>query len=135
MALMLPFLAVLPFTTSSAALPYPASPTSPLQGLQGGPHNHTISALAVALRQANTPEFKSYQQQVVSNCQALCKRMQELGYKVVSNGTDNHLILVDLKPSSIDGARLQSVLDEVSRGTVVRGREGGTMGGVRGEGH
>mmetsp|Transcript_10267 Transcript_10267/g.22009 ORF Transcript_10267/g.22009 Transcript_10267/m.22009 type:complete len:499 (+) Transcript_10267:121-1617(+) len=83
-------------------------------GLQGGPHNHTISALAVALKQANTEEFRQYQKQVVSNCQALSKRLQENGYTVVSGGTDNHLILVDLKPSGIDGARVQSVLDEVS---------------------
>jgi len=83
-------------------------------GLQGGPHNHTIAALAVALKQANTPEFKTYQQQVVANCQALAQRMQKLGYTIVSGGTDNHLILVDLKPNSIDGARVQSVLDLVS---------------------
>jgi glycine hydroxymethyltransferase len=83
-------------------------------GLQGGPHNHTISALAVALKQANTEDFRTYQKQVVANAKALCKRMQELGYKVVSDGTDNHLILVDLKPSGIDGLRVQSVLDEVS---------------------
>ncbi|KAJ9522634.1 hypothetical protein QJQ45_019717 [Haematococcus lacustris] len=83
-------------------------------GLQGGPHNHTISALAVALKQASTPEFKQYQHQVVANCQALSNRMVELGYTVVSGGTDNHLILVDLKPSGIDGARVQTVLDEVS---------------------
>jgi glycine hydroxymethyltransferase len=55
-----------------------------LQGLQGGPHNHTISALAVALKQANTAEFKQYQQQVVANCQALSNRMQQLGYSIVS---------------------------------------------------
>jgi hypothetical protein len=54
------------------------------QGLQGGPHNHTISALAVALKQANTAEFKQYQQQVVANCQALSNRMQQLGYTIVS---------------------------------------------------
>jgi glycine hydroxymethyltransferase len=83
-------------------------------GLQGGPHNHTITALAVALKMAATPEFKEYQRQVVSNCKALCKRMQELGYHVVSGGTDNHLILVDLKPNGIDGARVQGVLDLVS---------------------
>ncbi|WIA37530.1 hypothetical protein OEZ86_014437 [Tetradesmus obliquus] len=83
-------------------------------GLQGGPHNHTISALAVALKQANTAEFKQYQQQVVANCQALSARMQKLGYSIVSGGTDNHLILVDLKPNGIDGARVQTVLDLVS---------------------
>eukprot|EP00878_Enallax_costatus_P005379 GHUV01005648.1.p1 GENE.GHUV01005648.1~~GHUV01005648.1.p1 ORF type:complete len:434 (+),score=101.11 GHUV01005648.1:241-1542(+) len=53
-------------------------------GLQGGPHNHTIAALAVALKQASTPEFKQYQQQVVANCQALSQRMTELGYNIVS---------------------------------------------------
>jgi len=83
-------------------------------GLQGGPHNHTISALAVALKQANTPEFSTYQRQVVLNCQTLSTRMQQLGYTIVSGGTDNHLILVDLKPNGIDGARAQTVLDEVS---------------------
>lgn len=55
-----------------------------LQGLQGGPHNHTIAALAVALKQAKAPEFKTYQQQVVANCQALSSRMQDLGYTIVS---------------------------------------------------
>jgi glycine hydroxymethyltransferase len=56
------------------------------QGLQGGPHNHTIAALAVALKQAKTPEFATYQQQVVANCQALSNRMQQLGYTIVSGG-------------------------------------------------
>lgn len=56
------------------------------QGLQGGPHNHTIAALAVALKQAKAPEFKTYQQQVVANCQALADRMQQLGYTIVSGG-------------------------------------------------
>ena len=83
-------------------------------GLQGGPHNHTIAGLAVALRAAATPEFKEYQKQVVANAQALSNRLQELGYTIVSGGTDNHLILVDLKPSGIDGARVQTVLDLVS---------------------
>jgi glycine hydroxymethyltransferase len=53
-------------------------------GLQGGPHNHTISALAVALRMAAAPEFVTYQRQVVANCAALARRMQELGYTIVS---------------------------------------------------
>lgn len=83
-------------------------------GLQGGPHNHTISGLAVALKAAATPEFKEYQVQVIANARALAARLSGLGYKVVSGGTDNHLILVDLKPSGIDGARVQTVLDMVS---------------------
>lgn len=104
-------------------------------GLQGGPHNHTISALAVALKQANTQEFKQYQKQVVSNCQALSKRMVELGYSIVSGGTDNHLILVDLKPNAIDGARVQQVLDEVhitlNKNSVPGDKSAMTPGGMR----
>jgi glycine hydroxymethyltransferase len=83
-------------------------------GLQGGPHNHTIAALAVALKEASTQEFKDYQKQVALNCQALYVRLQQYGYKIVSDGSDNHLILVDLKPMGIDGARVQIVLDLVS---------------------
>jgi glycine hydroxymethyltransferase len=80
---------------------------------QGGPHNHTIAGLCVALKQAMTAEFKDYQRQVVANAQALCGRLQSHGYSVVSGGTENHLILVDLKPAGIDGSRVQQVLDEV----------------------
>ena len=83
-------------------------------GLQGGPHNHTISGLAVALKAAQQPEFVEYQKQVIANARALARRLTELGYTIVSGGTDNHLILVDLKPSGIDGARVQTVLDLVS---------------------
>jgi len=80
-------------------------------GLQGGPHNHTIAALAVALGQAKTPGFADYQARVVANSKAMCARLQELGYEVVSGGTDNHLALVDLKPSGTDGSRAQLVFD------------------------
>lgn len=83
-------------------------------GLQGGPHNHTISGLAVALKAATRPEFVEYQKQVILNARALSKTLTDLGYTIVSGGTDNHLILVDLKPSGIDGARVQTVLDLVS---------------------
>ena len=88
-------------------------------GLQGGPHNHTISGLAVALKMAATPEFGEYQRQVLANSRALAARMSQLGYKIVSGGTDNHLILVDLKPHGIDGARVQQVRRGRGRG---RGR-------------
>ena len=83
-------------------------------GLQGGPHNHTISGLAVALKAATQPEFVDYQKQVVANARAFAAKLTELDYSIVSGGTDNHLILVDLKPSGIDGARVQTVLDLVS---------------------
>jgi len=82
-------------------------------GLQGGPHNHQIAALAVALKQANTPEFKDYQKQVVSNAQTMCKSLQDKGYEIVSGGTDNHLVLVNLKNKGINGARGEKVLEDV----------------------
>jgi glycine/serine hydroxymethyltransferase len=67
-------------------------------GHQGGPHNHTITALAVALKQAQTPEFKQYQQVVLDGCQRMAATFQRLGYRLVSGGTDNHLLLLDLNP-------------------------------------
>lgn len=104
-------------------------------GLQGGPHNHTISGLAVALKMANTEEFRGYQRQVVANCQALCARLQQHGYHVVSGGTDNHLILVDLKPAGIDGARVQNVLDLVhitlNKNSVPGDKSAVVPGGIR----
>ncbi|KAK2607975.1 hypothetical protein N8I77_006614 [Diaporthe amygdali] len=83
-------------------------------GHQGGPHNHTITALAVALKQANTPEFKAYQQQVVDNAKALENKFKSLGHKLVSDGTDSHMVLVDLRPVSLDGARVEAVLEQIN---------------------
>ncbi|XP_030527640.1 serine hydroxymethyltransferase 3, chloroplastic [Rhodamnia argentea] len=83
-------------------------------GLQGGPHNHTIGGLTVSLKFAQSPEFRAYQNKVVSNCKALASRLIELGYKLVSGGSDNHLVLVDLRPLGIDGARVEKILDMAS---------------------
>jgi glycine hydroxymethyltransferase len=83
-------------------------------GHQGGPHNHTITALAVALKQAQTPEFKAYQEQVIKNAKALEHAFTEQGYKLVTGGTDNHMVLLDLKPLSLDGARVEAVLEQVN---------------------
>ncbi|KAL1310964.1 hypothetical protein AAFC00_001184 [Neodothiora populina] len=88
-------------------------------GHQGGPHNHTITALAVALQQAQTPEFKDYQQTVLENAKAFAARLGDskekggLGYSIVSGGTDNHLVLIDLKDKGIDGARVERILELV----------------------
>merc|ERR1719230_1415247 len=68
-------------------------------GLQGGPHNHTITALATCLKQANSQEFKDYQVQVLKNAAALATALQKHGYDLVSGGTSNHLVLVNLKKS------------------------------------
>lgn len=80
-------------------------------GLQGGPHNHTISGLACALKQATSPEFKEYQIQVLKNCQALANALTSRGFKLVSGGTENHLLLLDLRPKGVDGARVERVLE------------------------
>jgi glycine hydroxymethyltransferase len=83
-------------------------------GHQGGPHNHTITALAVALKQAATPEFKAYQEQVIANAKALEKKFKELGHKLVSDGTDSHMVLLDLRQFSLDGARVEAVLEQIN---------------------
>lgn len=83
-------------------------------GTQGGPLMHVIAAKAVAFKEALMPEFKLYQQQVVKNAKTLSEEFMKLGYKVVSGGTDNHLIIVDVKTSlGITGKAAQEVLDKV----------------------
>ncbi|KAL4931245.1 glycine hydroxymethyltransferase SHM2 [Aspergillus undulatus] len=83
-------------------------------GHQGGPHNHTITALSVALKYAATPEFKQYQEQVIKNAKALEDEFKALGHKLVSDGTDSHMVLVDLRPKSLDGARVEAVLEQIN---------------------
>ena len=83
-------------------------------GHQGGPHNHTITALAVALKQAVTPEFKQYQEQVIKNAKALEIEFKRLGHKLVADGTDSHMVLLDLRKHSLDGARVEAVLEQVN---------------------
>ncbi|PGH02894.1 serine hydroxymethyltransferase, cytosolic [Blastomyces parvus] len=83
-------------------------------GHQGGPHNHTITALAVALKQVDTPEFKEYQQQVLKNAKALEEEFKKLGHKLVSDGTDSHMVLLDLRPKALDGARVEAVLEQIN---------------------
>ncbi|KAL2314756.1 Serine hydroxymethyltransferase, mitochondrial [Schizosaccharomyces pombe] len=83
-------------------------------GHQGGPHNHTITALAVALGQAKTPEFYQYQKDVLSNAKAMANAFITRGYKLVSGGTDTHLVLVDLTDKGVDGARVERILELVN---------------------
>lgn len=80
-------------------------------GHQGGPHNHTIAGLAVALKQAAEPDFKLYQQQVLKNCKVLASELQARSVDLVSGGTDNHLLLADLRSSGVDGARVEHILE------------------------
>ncbi|MGH7879481.1 MAG: serine hydroxymethyltransferase, partial [Candidatus Binataceae bacterium] len=80
-------------------------------GLQGGPHNHTTAAIGVALKEAATPEFKQYGRQIVSNAKALAAGLLEEGFNLVSGGTDNHLILVDLTNKKVIGKKAAQALD------------------------
>ena len=82
-------------------------------GTQGGPLMHIIAAKAVALGEAMTDEFKAYQKQVVANAKALCTALVEEGFRVVSGDTDNHLMLIDLRPFSVTGKEMEKRLDEV----------------------
>ncbi len=82
-------------------------------GSQGGPLEHVIAAKAVALGEALTPEFKLYQQQIVSNAQALAKGLLSRGLDLVSGGTDNHLMLLDLRRQGLTGKELEGRLDRV----------------------
>lgn len=105
-------------------------------GLQGGPHNHTIAALATALHQAKSPEFRAYQTQVLANAKALAGELANRGYAIVSNGTDNHLALVNVKASrGVDGARSEFVLElanlVVNKNTVPGDKSALVPGGVR----
>ena len=104
-------------------------------GLQGGPHNHTIAGLAVALKQAASPEFKAYQTQVLKNCQALAGELQKRGYKLVTGGTDNHLVLVDMRPKGVDGSRVERVMElahiAANKNTVPGDTSALVPGGVR----
>jgi glycine hydroxymethyltransferase len=79
-------------------------------GTQGGPLMHVIAAKAVAFLEALQPEFKTYQQQVVINAQAMCKVFQERGIRIVSGGTDNHLFLVDLSDKTVNGKEADAAL-------------------------
>src|SRR5580693_9089201 len=80
-------------------------------GLQGGPHNHTTAGIAVALREAAQPSFRGYAAQIVANAQALAAALLDHGYDLVSGGTDNHLLLVDLTSKGIAGKPAAKALD------------------------
>lgn len=82
-------------------------------GIQGGPLMHTIAAKAVCLGEALKPEFKTYQEQVAKNAQALAEQLLKEGFRLVSGGTDNHLMLVDLTDTGVTGKDAEKQLDEV----------------------
>jgi len=83
-------------------------------GLQGGPHNQTISALAVALQMAQAPDYRQYQEQVMKNAKSLGESLQGRGFDLVSGGTDNHLLLIDLRSKGVNGSKAETVCEQAS---------------------
>lgn len=81
-----------------------------IPGLQGGPHNHQTAAIAVALREASLPEFKTYGQQIVKNAKHLAEKLMSKDYQLVTGGTDNHLLLVDLTNKNVTGQEAETAL-------------------------
>jgi glycine hydroxymethyltransferase len=105
-------------------------------GIQGGPLMHVIAAKAVAFKEALRDEFKIYQQQIVSNAKALAKTLQDRGFRLVSGGTDNHLLLVDLSDKGLTGAEAEEVLERsgitVNKNTIpFDTRSPGVTSGIR----
>jgi glycine hydroxymethyltransferase len=82
-------------------------------GLQGGPHMHTIAAKAVSFLEASHPDFKRYAAQIVDNARALAAALVQQGFKIISGGTDSHVMLVDLRPAQVSGRDAEKALDQV----------------------
>ncbi|MCX7780468.1 MAG: serine hydroxymethyltransferase [Negativicutes bacterium] len=82
-------------------------------GIQGGPLMHVIAAKAVALKEASTDEFRQYQEQIIKNAQALAHKLTQEGFTLVSGGTDNHLLLVDVRSCGLTGKEAEKILDDV----------------------
>jgi len=91
-------------------------------GMQGGPHDHITAAKAVAFKEALQPEFKEYAKQIIANAKTLATELINKGYKIVSGGTDNHLMVVDLSNKGLAGKEAESILEKigisVSRSTI-----------------
>ncbi|XP_023016358.1 serine hydroxymethyl transferase isoform X2 [Leptinotarsa decemlineata] len=83
-------------------------------GLQGGPHENAIAAIATAMKQTKSPDFVTYAKQIVANAKRLCDGLQSKGYKIVTGGTEVHMLLMDLRPKGISGAKAEYILEEVS---------------------
>jgi glycine hydroxymethyltransferase len=89
----------------------PAIDRAVFPGLQGGPHNHVTAAIAVAAREASLPEFKDYARSIVENARALAAALAERGFRLITGGTDNHLMLVDVTSKGVTGKPLAQALD------------------------
>jgi len=103
--------------------------------MQGGPHQNAIAGVATQFKEAMTPEFKRYSQQVKKNAQALSAKLTSYGYSIATGGTDNHLVLWDLKPQKITGSKYEKTCDFVNitlnKNCVPGDKSAVTPGGVR----
>ena len=104
-------------------------------GLQGGPHEHQIAALATQLREVATPEFKEYIRAVRSNSQAMASELQRLGYTLVCDGTDNHIVMWNLAPKNITGSKMEKLFEmaeiSVNKNTVPGDKSALNPSGIR----
>ena len=104
-------------------------------GLQGGPHDHQVAAIATQLKEVATPEFKQYCIQIKKNAKALAQALMDKGYTICTNGTDNHLILWDVRPLGLTGSKIEKVCDliniSLNKNTVHGDRSAQSPGGVR----
>jgi len=104
-------------------------------GLQGGPHNQSITALAVALKMGQAPEFKAYQEQVMKNAKALGDSLRSSGFDLVSGGTDNHLLLINLRSKGVNGSKSEIVCEQASivlnKNTIPGDKSAMTPNGLR----
>ena len=102
---------------------------------QGGPHNNTISAVAVALNQVATQEFKKYSEQVIINAKYLSKCLQEYGFDIITNGTDNHIVLVNLKSKGLTGSKFEKIAElcnvSVNKNTIATDKSALSPSGIR----
>lgn len=102
---------------------------------QGGPHNNTILAVATALKQVATPEFKKYSQQVILNAKVLAYTLKEKGYHVLTDGTDNHILLVDLSNQKISGSKFEKLAEmcsvSVNKNTIASDKSAFNPSGIR----
>lgn len=83
-------------------------------GLQGGPHNHTISAIGLALKEAQSPQFRKYARQIIKNTKVLALELKKYNFNLISGGSDNHLILIDLTNKNITGGKAQNLLEKAA---------------------
>ena len=104
-------------------------------GLQGGPHDHQIAAIATQLKEVASPEFKEYCVQIKKNAKALAQALMDMGYTICTNGTDNHLLLWDVRPLGLTGSKIEKVCDliniSLNKNTVHGDKSAQSPGGVR----